>query len=92
MWVVITYDISDDKIRFKMARELEKFLDRVQKSVFEGEISRSNLEYIKSFANSLINHETDSVRIYKLCGECRVKTEQIGYVEVPMSYSEDEVW
>jgi len=91
LWVLICYDISDDRIRLKFSSELEKFLDRVQKSVFEGKIRESDLEYIKNFASSLIDYRTDSVRIYRLCSSCSTSTETIGYTVFPISHFEDEV-
>ena len=37
MHLIVTYDIIDDRNRTKLAKALEGFLNRVQKSIFEGE-------------------------------------------------------
>lgn len=42
---VISYDISNDKIRTKIAKELENYGRRVQFSVFECRISLSQFKF-----------------------------------------------
>lgn len=66
MWIVITYDIADNKRRAKLARLLEGFGIRVQESVFECELESKVLEKLMGRATKLINVEEDSIRLYQL--------------------------
>lgn len=66
MWVVVTYDIADDKRRNKLARLLEGFGVRVQESVFECELDPKVLEQMVTRATKLIKWEEDSIRLYQL--------------------------
>lgn len=75
---LITYDISDDSTRRNFHAFLKEFGLNTQKSVFECEIDEYALKKIKAKANSIINQETDSVRIYRLCSRCVKKTQISG--------------
>jgi len=66
MYVIVVYDIKDDRIRNEVKELLQKFLDHVQKSVFEGHLTSSQIYYIKREIQKLINPETDYVIIYVL--------------------------
>ena len=65
MLVVVSYDISDNKRRRRLAKYLEKKMTRVQMSVFEG---RFDAEKTKSIARVIekIVETGDSVRIYSI--------------------------
>lgn len=64
MFVVLAYDISSKK-RAKIEKNCEKYLNHIQKSVFEGEISFSDLNRLKIFISNLIDTNTDNVIIYR---------------------------
>ncbi len=65
-WVV--YDISKDRTRSKIAdRCLDFGLQRVQKSVFLGEIPPNRVEEILQFSRDLLNLETDAVYVFPMC-------------------------
>ena len=73
--VIVSYDISDDKLRSKFAKFLSKFGYRIQYSVFKIENSERLLniiideiqnKYSKKFTQS------DSVYIFKLSSSCKV--------------------
>jgi CRISPR-associated protein Cas2 len=78
MYVVIAYDVVDDGRRTRLAKALEGKIDRVQKSVFEGEVDGDALASLREAIGQTIHREVDSVRIYHLCAGCRAKTELIG--------------
>lgn len=78
MNVVITYDISDNKVRTKFHKLLKNLGYNVQKSVFECEMSEYDLIEIRKFCKSNLDFETDSVRIYRICTECLDKAEVQG--------------
>ena len=91
MRVIVCYDIADDNKRRRLAVRLERFITRVQKSVFEGDISEKILERIRKISNREIDHATDSVRIYFLCKRCLVETEVIGNGMVVPTVKEDRI-
>lgn len=65
MYVILVYDISEQKVgrALKICRE---YLNRIQNSVFEGEITDSNFLQLSNRLKELIDPETDSVIIFKL--------------------------
>lgn len=67
MRIVISYDISDDKRRRKMARLLEGYGDRVQYSVFECDLDAARLQEVRRRMRPLVKGQLgESVRIYPL--------------------------
>ena len=66
-FVVICYDISNNKKRGKLVKYLEKFAVRAQKSVFEGYLTKKNYIKLKAGISVYVSDE-DSIRIYKLTG------------------------
>lgn len=78
MHVVVAYDVVDNRRRARLARFLVGYLERVQKSVFEGEIEERRYMPMKEGIDKLIEQAEDTVRIYHLCGRCREGVEVIG--------------
>jgi len=79
MFVIIAYDIEDDKIRKKAADFLlENGGVRVQKSVFELNVENPKLREIKSGLKKFKIEKTDSIRYYHLCKDCAAKMEASG--------------
>ena len=77
MFHVISYDIPDDRRRNQLAKILKGFGTRVQYSVFEAHLTRSQFEQMQHAVASVIDPAKDSVRYYTLCGAC------VGRIEVP---------
>jgi len=86
---VIAFDITVDRTRTRVVKILSEYAYRVQKSVFEGLISRESLEEMQGKLEMIINTKTDSVRIYPLCGKCEpevkimgtgVRVEEVDYI------------
>lgn len=63
---LISYDISDDRIRNKVSEFLQNYGNRVQKSVFECLIDEKTYLKIRHTLYNLIDLKIDSVRIYPL--------------------------
>ena len=61
---VVVYDIADPRRLREVAKICEKYLYRVQKSVFEGELTSSQLYALKGDLKKAINKREDSVIIY----------------------------
>lgn len=79
MYLVISYDIKNDRRRTKIHDLLKNYGERIQYSVFECELNRKEYQQLRDALDPLIDvEETDSVRFYRLCGECRRKLEHIG--------------
>lgn len=78
MRVVLAYDIVSDRRRGRVAKRMVGFLQRVQKSVFEGEISESRLDQVRRMLRREMKLEEDTARIYHLCARCLPATEVIG--------------
>ena len=64
MYVVVTYDISNDNQRNKLAKNLLQFGIRTQKSFFECEVNKKELSVIKKLIQKYSEPE-DSVTIYE---------------------------
>lgn len=71
-YVVFAYDVRDDARRFRVARILRSSLERVQKSVFEGEIDDERLRVLEARARRHLNEREDSLRVYPFCARCAV--------------------
>ena len=78
MFVVIAYDIANDKRRNRIAKILLDYGNRVQYSVFEAEITQELLDEILLRLQAVINSDEDSVRIYKICSRCLERVELMG--------------
>ena len=73
--IIVSYDISDDKLRTKFAKYLLKFGHRLQYSVFEIDNSRRILDSIISDLKNEFEKrftQSDSVIIFKLSSSCEV--------------------
>jgi len=70
MFVVIAYDIPDDRRRTRVARLLQNYGQRVQRSVFECDVTPQHYAALRLRLASAIRHDTDSVRYYTLCRAC----------------------
>jgi CRISPR-associated protein Cas2 len=79
MHVVIAFDVSDDRSRYRVVKALKGFARRVQKSVFEAvDLDRAAYLRMRSLVERHIEPTTDSVRYYRLCGGCTGQVEHYG--------------
>jgi CRISPR-associated protein Cas2 len=67
MFVVVSYDISDDRRRVRVASEMEKIGQRVQYSVFECHLSEAEISDLETRLQAIIDWDRDRVRYYRLC-------------------------
>lgn len=77
-WVVVSYDIPDDKRRTKVMKIVEGYGQRAQYSVFECEISPAALRQLQERLRDVIDHSDDDVRFYGLCHDCLGKVTVLG--------------
>lgn len=70
MFVVISYDIEDNRRRSKVCNELKNYGEHIQYSVFECDISKIQIKRLKMDLNKIINKRKDNIRYYFLCRKC----------------------
>jgi CRISPR-associated protein Cas2 len=90
MLYLISYDIPADKRRLKVARALEGAGQRVQRSVFECDLSDAQWAQLRRRLMKLIDLQSDSLRVYRICGSCLKQIESSG-VGPPIESSEDVI-
>jgi len=73
LFVVVSYDVVDDRRRNKIAKVLRAFGDRVQYSVFEMNVAQDELDRMRRKLERILKPKEDSVRIYLLCAGCKAK-------------------
>jgi len=79
MHVVIAFDVSDNRARYRVVRVLKGYARRVQKSVFEAvDLDRASYLRMRSLVEVHIDPSTDGVRYYRLCGSCVERVEHYG--------------
>lgn len=81
MFVLITYDIEDDRLRTRVAHVLERYGRRVQYSVFECTLKARRYEEMKERLRDVVQHAgeaTFSIRFYRLCKACTARFEVLG--------------
>ncbi len=64
MYVVLVYDMGENRVG-KMLKLCRKYLNWIQNSVFEGEITDVKLKELLFLAEAIMEKDTDSVIIFK---------------------------
>lgn len=83
MYLLITYDVNiaseggANRLR-RVAKCCVNYGQRVQNSVFECMISEADFVHLKSQLSGIIDHETDTIRIYNLGKNYRPKIQKLG--------------
>jgi len=78
MLYLISYDITDDNHRRHVMEALKDYGRRVQFSVFECNLDEKALAELSERLDFEVDRETDSCRIYRLCGACAEEVIIIG--------------
>ena len=65
MFIIVVYDICDNRV-VRILKICRKYLNWVQNSVFEGEITKANFVKLKAELEKNMKKEEDSVIIYGL--------------------------
>ena len=90
-FVLVAYDITDDKRRTRVSDTLLAFgSTRVNYSVFECLITKANLKKLKKQIEEIINKKEDNVRYYTLCQSCIQDIENHG-IPVSSPFDQEEV-
>ena len=77
MFIILVYDVGEKRVA-KALKKCRQYLNWVQNSVFEGEISVANLTKLKLELGKIINTKEDSVIIYHLRTTKYYKREILG--------------
>ncbi|MEK4799370.1 CRISPR-associated endonuclease Cas2 [Thermoactinomyces sp. FSL K6-2592] len=83
MFVILVYDVNQKRVA-KVLKKCRAYLHWVQNSVFEGEITPSNLYKLKHELNRLIDKNEDSVIIYTFRTLTYSKREVLGLEKRPL--------
>lgn len=81
-WVVVSYDIADDKRRTKVMKIVEGYGRRAQYSVFECEVRPADLRELRDRLQAVIQDQWDDVRFYALCDACLANVVVLGKATV----------
>jgi CRISPR-associated protein Cas2 len=63
MYVILVYDCGEKRVA-KILKLCRKYLNWIQNSVFEGDISEAKLLELKNQANDIMDKENDSLIIF----------------------------
>lgn len=77
MYVILVYDIGEKRVN-KMLKLCRKYLNWIQNSVFEGEISEVKLRELLIDADRFMDKSIDSVIIFKGDSKVSMSKEIIG--------------
>lgn len=75
---IICYDIHADRRRTKAFKALSGFVRPVQKSVFEGQLTRRRAGQLAERLIHLVDPAVDTLRAYRLCPSCAARTLLVG--------------
>jgi CRISPR-associated protein Cas2 len=77
MYVIVAYDVAVERID-GVRGMLKQYLNWVQNSVFEGELTMGSLEEISLKLKDLIDQERDSVIVYTIANPTWLRKRVVG--------------
>lgn len=77
MYIILVYDMGQKRVG-KMLKLCRRYLNWIQNSVFEGEITEVKLKALLSEAKAIMNKHEDSLMIFKSRQEKWLEKEVIG--------------
>lgn len=77
MYVILVYDVGERRVA-KMLKLCRRYLNWIQNSVFEGEITEVKLKELKAEASKVMDKSEDSIIIFQSREEKWLKKEVIG--------------
>lgn len=85
MYVILVYDIKTDeggqKVLSRTFKICKKYLSHIQNSVFEGELSKSQIVKLQYELNDIIRKDRDSIIMFKSRNERWLDKEMLGIQE-----------
>lgn len=77
MYCILVYDIGEKRVG-KMLKLCRRYLNWIQNSVFEGELTEVQIKKLKSEAKQIMSEEEDSLIIFKSRNENWLEKEVVG--------------
>lgn len=77
MYVIIVYDVSVERVN-KVCKFLRRYLNWIQNSVFEGELTESQFRKVKAEIKTRVDESIDSVIIFIVSSQSMMQKEVIG--------------
>jgi len=77
MYTIIVYDVGEERVS-RVCKYLRRFLNWVQNSVFEGELTVGQIERIKAGLDDIIDPNEDSIYFYVARNAKWLKKEVLG--------------
>ncbi|WP_218080768.1 CRISPR-associated endonuclease Cas2 [Anthocerotibacter panamensis] len=78
MFLIVAYDISNDRRRTKVHKVLKSYGEWTQFSLFECRLTDKDYTKLRLRLQKLLDPEVDAVRFYFLCLGCEGKVESMG--------------
>jgi CRISPR-associated protein Cas2 len=78
VFVVVAYDIPDDKRRTRLYKTLMRFGEPVQFSVFECILTEDLFTRMRRAVVEVVDPDEDDVRYYEICESCHRDTVTLG--------------
>jgi CRISPR-associated protein Cas2 len=69
MFIIVSYDIPDDRRRTKVMQTLKDFGRHVQYSVFECDLKQEDYQRLRQKLEKMVNKKEDNLRFYVLSQE-----------------------
>lgn len=74
---LVCFDITDDRVRYRVGKALAEYGERVQKSVYEISLrTPGELDALERALRELIEPD-DDIRLYALCKACRRRSHDV---------------
>jgi len=83
MYIILVYDIGEKRVG-KMLKLCRRYVNWIQNSVFEGEISEVQLKELTAQARRIMDEESDSLIIFKSRQERWLDKEVVGCERSPL--------
>jgi CRISPR-associated protein Cas2 len=68
MYIILVYDMGEKRVG-KMLKLCRKYLNWIQNSVFEGEITEVKLKELEHLARNIMDEDSDSLIVFKTRNE-----------------------
>jgi CRISPR-associated protein Cas2 len=78
MIFLYAYDVADQRRRNRISKKLEQFGIRMQKSLFQCDVTPDMAQNIKASLLRFINQKEDSLLLYSVCERDSQKAEGFG--------------
>ncbi len=82
-FILVSYDIPDDRRRVRLAKVLRDYGERVQYSVFECALTQAQITRLLLEIRGVMEEGADSVRVYRLCATCAGQIQALGQAKPP---------